>query len=310
MNHTAHVHPNVAAGPGVTVIVPTRNRPEHLRACITAVLAALRPHDELIVVDSASDGRATEKVARNAGAGYVRCREPGASRARNCGLAAANRPIVAFTDDDCRPMPGWLDAIDRAFRDEQACFVFGRVVAEGPGTAVSVQEGVERRLLDRSVRLLDMGHGANMAFRAEPLRSVGGFDELLGAGVPLGGAEDADVIERLLGRGCTGSYEPDACVAHVQWRGRREAVALAYRYGLGYGALAAKAERRDRARGRDLARQGVRGAGLEQAWQDWRNGYQTGAVVSLAWTAGVLFGGYRGRRMPTRDGRYAPLLID
>jgi glycosyltransferase involved in cell wall biosynthesis len=295
---------------GITIVVPTRNRPEMLHECLEAVLEVMRPVDELIVVDSASEGRLTEKVIHDAGAKYVRCDQPGASRARNCGLAAATREIVAFTDDDCRPLPGWLDAIEKAFLDAEACFLFGRVVAAGDGAAASVHDEPLRRMLDRSVRLLDMGHGANMAFRVEPLCTVGGFDELLGAGVRLGGAEDADVIERLISSGCTGTYEPDAAVAHVQWRSRRQVVRLSYGYGLGFGALAAKASRRDLARGKLLTRQGVREAGFSQAWKDLRAGYQTGAATSLAWTAGVMVGNFRGRRLPTRDGRYAPLFDD
>jgi glycosyltransferase involved in cell wall biosynthesis len=304
--------PSQSAGPavGISVIVPTRDRPELLRTCLEAAFAALRPCDELIVADSASRDARTEKVVRDAGAHYVRCEEPGASRARNCGLAVAGKEIVAFTDDDCRPLPGWLDAIETAFADPDVCFLFGRVVGSGEGVAASVHDEPDRRILDLSVQLLGMGHGANMAFRRDRLRAIGGFDELLGAGVRLGGAEDADVIERLLSSGCTGSYEPDAVVAHVQWRGRRQAVRLSYGYGLGFGALAAKASRRDRARGKLLTRHAVREAGISQAWQDLRNGYQTGTATSLAWTAGVVMGNWRGRRMPTRDGRYAPLFFD
>jgi glycosyltransferase involved in cell wall biosynthesis len=302
--------PTQAACSGISIVVPTRDRPELLRDCLNAVLAVMRPRDELIVVDSASGDRTTEKVARDAGAHYVRCERPGASRARNCGLAAATRDIVAFTDDDCRPQAGWPEAIQTAFDDPNVCFLFGRVIAAGKGTAASVHDEPTRRVLDLTVQLLGMGHGANMAFRRDPLRTIGGFDELLGAGVRLGGAEDADVIERLLSSGCTGSYEPDACVAHLQWRGRRQVVRLSYGYGLGFGALAAKASRRDRERGRMLTRHAVGEAGLSRAWKDLRNGYQTGTATTLAWTAGVVMGNLRGRRMPTRDGRYAPLFRD
>lgn len=294
---------------GITIVVPTRDRPEMLRACLVAVMAAMGPIDELIVVDSASPNRLTEKVVRDAGAQYERCDAPGASRARNRGLAVANRDIVAFTDDDCRPLPGWLEAITTTFEDPKVCFVFGRVTAEGDGPAVSIHDEPERRVLDLSVPLLGMGHGANIAFRRNELRAIGGFDELLGAGMALGGAEDADVIERLLGNQCVGAYEPEARVAHVQWRRRRHVVRLSYGYGLGFGALAAKASRRDRMRGRLLIRQAIVDAGFVQAWKDLRSGYQTGVLISLAWTAGVLRGNVRGRRLPTRDGRYAPLFL-
>src|SRR6185312_12641720 len=99
---------------------------------------------------------------------------------------------------------------------------------------------------------------------------------------------DKDAAWRLLVSGCIGRYEPAATVAHLQWRSRVASVRLAYGYGLGWGGLAAKARRADRAQGSQLLRRGVGAAGLGQAWRDLRAGYQTGAVVSTSWTAGVV----------------------
>ena len=48
------------------------------------------------------------------GARVLRLEAPGASRARNAGWRAARHSLVAFTDDDCRPQPGWLDALAAA----------------------------------------------------------------------------------------------------------------------------------------------------------------------------------------------------
>ena len=79
---------------------------------------------------------------------------------------------------------------------------------------------------------------------------------------------------------------------------------LAYGYGQGWGALAAKARRADREAGEQLLRRGIGSAGLGQAWRDLRAGYQTGVLVSGSWTAGVVVGAWRGHRMPVRDGRY------
>ena len=40
----------------------------------------------------------------------------GPTAKRNLGWRAADAPLVAFTDDDCRPAPGWLDALLAAAR--------------------------------------------------------------------------------------------------------------------------------------------------------------------------------------------------
>ena len=55
----------------------------------------------------------------------------GPAAARNAGWRAAHGPIIAFTDDDCIPDPGWLKAGVPAFVDGVAA-VTGRVVVPLP----------------------------------------------------------------------------------------------------------------------------------------------------------------------------------
>ncbi len=291
---------------GISVIVCSRNRPEMLDDCLAAISAAMGPRDELVVVDSASRDAQTWQVAERYTDRVLRCGRPGLSRARNAGLRMASRQIVAFTDDDCRPTGDWTRALLRCFEAPDVSFALGRVVAQSaPGSApASVHDVTESRVIDATVPLENVGHGANMAFRRSALVGIGGFDEELGTGSRLHAGEDKDAIWRLLSAGCIGRYEPSACVTHVQWRGRAAAVRLAYGYGQGWGALAAKARRADRNAGEQLLRRGIGTAGLGQAWRDLRAGYQTGVLVSGSWTAGVVVGAWRGHRMPVRDGRY------
>ena len=291
-------------GTGVSIVVCSRNRPEMLENCLAAIRDVMGSRDELVVVDSASRDAQTWRVAERYTDRVLRCGRPGLSRARNAGLRATTRPVVAFTDDDCRPAAGWTAAILDAFSDPEVSFVLGRVQAGGAGGTASVHDVSEAQVIDASVPLETVGHGANMAFRRATLAGIGGFDEMLGTGSRLQAGEDKDAIWRLLSAGCTGRYEPAACVTHVQWRGRAASVRLAYGYGQGWGALAAKARRADRPAGEQLLRRGIGAAGLGQAWRDLRAGYQTGVLVSGSWTAGVMVGAWRGHRMPVRDGRY------
>ncbi|RPJ43573.1 MAG: glycosyltransferase family 2 protein, partial [Candidatus Latescibacterota bacterium] len=105
------------AGPA-SICVPTRNRPDDLARCLAAIRRMPDDGQEVLVVDSASDGDASEKVARGfPGVRYFREERPGLDRARNRGLREARMPIVAFTDDDAMPEPFWLRALERAFDD-------------------------------------------------------------------------------------------------------------------------------------------------------------------------------------------------
>lgn len=289
---------------GVSVVVCSRDRAQHLAACLDALLPVIRPQDEVIVVDSASRDSRTQQVAFDHRVRLVRCERPGLSHARNAGWTVARRDVIAFTDDDCRPQPGWTAALEDALTAPDVAFAFGRVVGSAEGVPVSVTVAETHQRIDRDCDLASIGHGANMAFRRSALRTIGGFDEVLGAGGPLRAGEDKDAVWRLLSGGRMGAYVPEAVVEHVLWRTRRQAVQLSYGYGLGWGALAAKAIRADRESGKRLLRAGLGPLGLRLAWRDLRAGYSTGVASSLAWTLGVTAGAWRGWSLPMHEGRF------
>jgi hypothetical protein len=62
------------------------------------------------------------------------------------------------------------------------------------------------------------GVGANMAFRREVLRELGGFDVHLDVGTPSHGAGDLDIFHRILAKGKVIRYEPRALVWHQHRR--------------------------------------------------------------------------------------------
>jgi glycosyltransferase involved in cell wall biosynthesis len=282
----------------VTVAICTRDRPDRLEGCLEAVAAVLRPDDQLLVVDSAS-GPTTGAVARSAGVDVLRLERPGLSRARNAALDAARHDLLAFTDDDCRPAPGWPAALAEGFGDEAIGFVTGRVIGAGPGVPLAVKVDEQPLLLDRTVPMQALGHGANVAVRRPAALAVGGFDELLGAGSRFRAGEDTDMFRRLLDAGWLGRYLPAATVTHLQWRNHSQALRASYGYGMGYGAMSAKARGSARAA---LLRRGLGAAGLGQAGRDLRAGYPYGAVVCLCWAAGVARGHVAARRLDVVDG--------
>jgi len=287
--------------PALSVVIPTRDRPEMLERCLTALRADLEPGDEIIVADSASrDATAVAEVAGRADARVVRCDRPGASLARNAGWREARHETVAFVDDDVRVLPGWSAGLRRGFDDLEVVFVTGRVVVPDDQQAAERPVAVTSRTEPETLHpglMGDLGASANLAVRRSALDAVGGFDETLGPGSWAASAEDLDLFDRLFREGHVGRFEPSAVAEHDQWRTRPQLVRLDWRYGKGMGVRLARLARWDRPRARRLLREAVIEQGVRPVLDDIRRGYEFGAITvatrTLATVLGVAVGTVR-----------------
>ena len=288
---------------GVSVVICSRDRREFLREALIAVKAAMRPEDELVVVDSASVDTSVGVVATEAGARVVRADRPGLGRARNLGWQAATRRVVAFTDDDCAPASDWTAQVEAAFVDPSVGVAFGQVVGEGGGEALSTKVSEVARRVEPGGSVDGLGHGANLAARRAALTAVGGFDDELGAGGRFPAAEDTDLAWRVVRAGWAAVFAPASVVTHRKWRGRTPALRVMYRYGVGAGAAAVKGARLGDDTNR--VRREVWDEGLRMAGRHLRNGYQFGAAACVLRAVGASVGAARARRLRLDDtGRY------
>jgi GT2 family glycosyltransferase len=250
-------------GPSVSVVVATRHRAAALDRCLAA-LADLTDRDaEILVVDNGPD-RDTAAVARHHADGpipvrYLVERRRGASRARNLGLAEAAGSVVAVTDDDVVVDPGWLTALRAGFtRGPGIACVTGLVL---PGSLDSpaqelfetwggFNKGYTPRVFGprRPAAAGPLypfipglyGSGNNVAFRADVLRALGGYDIALGPGTEAPAGEELDLFFALLTGGYRLAYEPAAVVWHHH-RPDEEALAeQLHGYGIGLSAVMTK----------------------------------------------------------------------
>jgi GT2 family glycosyltransferase len=210
--------------PLVSIVVPTRNRADDLRGALGALLGirAQTAEVELIVVDNGStDGTwqiLQTTAAREPGVQVLREPRTGVSYARNTGIARAHGSIIAFTDDDIRVTPNWIDAIVAAFdayRD--ALVVGGRVLPAWPappprwlrreswGPLAIVDYGPDPIVVDNSRPLCLIG--ANVAMRASAFDRVGLFSPAFPRG------QDQEWLERLFRCGGFGVYVPEIAVS-------------------------------------------------------------------------------------------------
>lgn len=250
----------------------------------------------VLVVDSASTTHDTREVASAAGVDYVRTDVKGLSIARNVGLRSTARDIVLYTDDDCVAVDGWIDGILAHFSDP----VVGAVTGEMIDPADPPAAGSGMRRFTRVVDGLDAGHGALMAFRRDALVRIGGFDEVLGAGRELAGAEDLDIFCRLLEAKWAIVYDPACVIHHVHTRDDTAYETLYLGYGRGLGGLADKWLRMRPLTGlRLLARLVGRSARRIRRYRgDLRRGPAERAMLR-----GIREGAAASRRMKLQDGR-------
>jgi glycosyltransferase involved in cell wall biosynthesis len=200
--------------PRASVIVPTRDRPESLAACLRALDAQSFDAFEIVVVDDASRDRASvaQVVARSSRARLIDAAGRGPAIARNLGATEAHGSVVCFTDDDCRPSPGWVDALVRRI-DEGAVAAAGPTINGRPRDArAAAAQIVTNHLVEAS--LDSTGHvtfapTSNLACLAA-LHCEMPFDE----GYPLAAGEDRDWCTRLAASGHRLAYVPSATVAH------------------------------------------------------------------------------------------------
>jgi len=234
--------PAQADASALAVIVCTRDRPQALASCLAALSAQRRPPGEILVVDNSREGSARVVAEAHPGVRWLHEPRPGLSVARNAGLRACTRPLVAFTDDDTRAHPNWTAELVDAFeRHPEATAVTGLVLPAALDTEAErffqfdmggfgsrhVPVRFDARFFAANLALAPqvwrIGAGANMAFRRAVFGRVGGFDERLGAGA-AGCSEDSELWYRILAGDGVCLYEPRAVVDHhhrADWRSLR-----------------------------------------------------------------------------------------
>ena len=199
----------------VSVVVPTRDRPTRLAACLAALAAQTHAPAEIVVVDDRSQNpdRIAAIVSRARGARLVAGDGRGPAAARNIGVSAAHSDVICFTDDDCRPSAGWIAALTECVRTG-AAVVAGATLPSPPGAvATRASQVITNHLLIASLdpehQTVEFAPTCNLACRSETATAFP-FDESF----PLAAGEDREWCGRLADAGVEIVYAPDATVAH------------------------------------------------------------------------------------------------
>lgn len=162
----------------ISVVIPTYRRPHLLVRCLEALMRQNFNTNEyeIIVVSDGPDPDTNEAMKLWIDTVIPKIRyistseKKGPAASRNAGWMNAEGRLIAFTDDDCLPSPGWLRTAWNAYKGEQLVVFTGKVIVP-----------VSRHPTDyeRNIAKLETAEfvTANCICTRQALKCVGGFDE-------------------------------------------------------------------------------------------------------------------------------------
>jgi glycosyltransferase involved in cell wall biosynthesis len=201
-----------ATQPLVSVVIPTHRRETRLSFALDALASQTIGLDrfEVVAVRSPEGGPRTDPPA-GLRVRFLDSPEANISVQRNIGWRATAAPLVAFTDDDCRPAPDWLERLLEGFRTTDGAgagdrFIYGR-------TEPDPDEGHLNYGIARTIHVIGPDQWfrtCNIAYPRELLERLGGFDEELAFH-----CEDTDLGLRAQADGAEGLFCDEAIVWHA-----------------------------------------------------------------------------------------------
>jgi glycosyltransferase involved in cell wall biosynthesis len=188
-------HATLRTKPLVSVVLPTRDRPDHLRRAIASVVRQRYERWELLVVDDGGelDLRTVVEEAADNRIRWTRIDNRGVCGARNAALEIARGSLIAYLDDDNLMEPDWLyslvwgfeqrpdiEVVYGAFVIDDLLRVDGSSSGELPRTLLNPwsREALRRRNL-ADIGAIAHRSGLPEARFDEGLREMGDWDLLI-----------------------------------------------------------------------------------------------------------------------------------
>lgn len=224
----------------ISFIISTRGKPwTVLSKTLDSIYASGFSGLEVILVDQNGEsgfGPEIKSDEKYSGIIYLPSEERGLSKGRNLGIRHAKGSWLIFFDDDAILPPDTLGKAEAALRrDRESMDVFyGSVLTLETGRPYLKKAAV----MGKRINLFNFDSvcSVSLIFSRRAVKSIGGFDEGLGAGCELGAGEETDILIRALAKGIEIRALRDFVVYHPEAKG---SIDLAKRrsYGMGLGAV-------------------------------------------------------------------------
>jgi glycosyltransferase involved in cell wall biosynthesis len=197
-----------------SIIVPTFNGSSRIGNCLDALKEQVAGRNvEILVVDDGSTDNIAETVARYSEVRLISQSNAGPAAARNRGALEASGTILLFTDDDCVPTPGWLDAMLAPFRDAEVVGAKGAYRTRQTALAarfVQIEYEDKYRLM-AGLKNIDFIDTYSAAFVRDRFLEMSGYD----TSFPVACAEDVELSYRMSALGWRMKFVPAAIVYHT-----------------------------------------------------------------------------------------------
>lgn len=189
------------ATPEIAVVVPSHDRPLRLRWLLNAMEEQTLPRErwELIVGHDSAGPETDEILASHplAKAGVLRWvkLEPGTAppgRNRNAAWRLTDAPLIAFTDDDCRPPADWLEKALAAARRHPGAIVQGATMPDPAEGKTGIHAPYARTQTIWPPR--PWAQACNIVYPRDVLERAGGFPEDMFVGEDTALAETARAL--------------------------------------------------------------------------------------------------------------------
>jgi GT2 family glycosyltransferase len=212
----------------VDVVIPTRDRPGQLIACLNALADQKFDRFGVVVVDDGGSTPATQLVPDDVRCHlrirFVRNRTSiGAGGSRNRGVEASEAPYLVFLDDDCIADPELIGRHRKALASGGLVVSLGPILSP-PGRRMPVWTHWDADRVGRRYDRLISGerspdwtylYTGNVGIRRADFLAIGGFD------LRFQRQEDIELGYRLAQLGCRFEFDPEAVVCHDSERSLR-----------------------------------------------------------------------------------------
>ena len=197
-----------------SIVIPTFNGASRIGNCLDSLVKQTAGRNvEILVVDDGSTDNTAHVIRGYSSVRLINQTNAGPASARNRGALEAYGKILLFTDDDCVPMPNWLDAMLDPFEDPEVVGTKGIYRTHQKSLAarfVQIEYEDKYRLM-AGLPSIDFIDTYSAAFRRDRFLEMTGYD----TSFPVACAEDIELSYRMSARGWKMKFVPAAIVYHT-----------------------------------------------------------------------------------------------